>query len=31
MTNKDLADFLFPDIDKTVADYEKNISKMRFR
>ncbi len=23
MTNKDLADFLFPDIDKTVADYEK--------
>ncbi len=23
MTNKDLADFLFPDIDKTVSDYEK--------
>ena len=23
MTNKDLADFLFPNIDKTVSDYEK--------
>ena len=27
MTNKDLADFLFPNINKTIADYEKEYPK----